>query len=82
MLSSSYKDKTPATVYLKWIYVKYWKLLLCVVLKFEIWDKQVDIESKCTRYPQTPVYISQEKAKSGCHSVIYKHQQIWWTSNI
>lgn len=55
MLSSSYNDKTPATVYLQWIDVKYCKLLLYVALKFEIWDKEVDIESRCTRYCQTPV---------------------------
>lgn len=49
MLSSNYKDKTPATVYLQWIYVKYCKWLLYVALKFEIWDKQADRESRCTR---------------------------------
>lgn len=55
MLSSRYKDKTPAIVYLQWIYVKYRKLQLFVALNFEIWDKQVDTESRSTRYSQSPV---------------------------
>lgn len=46
-----------------------------VALKFEVWGKQSDTENQHTKYYQTPVQITQGKAKSGCHSVPYS----WWS---